>query len=132
MTLSTKSPVRNLLHHPWNTFWNIIVTTMTKYFRKITPYLKQKLIFRSRQNSGCLCLGVLCMHARIQCPNLRYVHERTKPVCMHVNLYYAYPDIRLDLIIHFAFMPVVICLKYLVTSPEKLKMEWGSNLPLAR
>ena len=81
----------------------------------------------SRQNSGCFCLGVLCMHARLKCPNLRCVHEMTKVVCMHATPCYAYPDIRLDPTIHFAFMYVVIWVKYLVTRPKKLTLGGGAE-----
>ena len=85
----------------------------------------------TRQNAGCVCLLVLCMHACLKCLNLRYEHEMTKFVWMHTAPWYAYPETHLDPTMHFGFMHKVLFLKYLVTRTKNNKRGITSS-PLAR
>ena len=94
---------------------------VTKYFSKMTPCIRSKLIVGSRQISGYAYYRVACMQTSFVLSCAFHALWHFNHACMHKTPRNTHPEIGLDTGILSYFIPKVIFLKYFFTRGRKPK-----------
>ena len=112
---------RSLPHPPPPPQYFSFLDLVTKYFSKMTPCIRSKLIVGSRQISGYAYYRVACMQTSFVLSCAFHALWHFNHACMHKTPRNTHPEIGLDTGILSYFIPKVIFLKYFFTRGRKPK-----------